>query len=122
MATVGSGSAPDPTVFHVRAEAGRAMTVDRAEIVARYPGLAPLLAVQGPPWRLYAHDVGPVHGERRTDSYYEVFYMAGPESVCGIRETFSRWPGPAVRPVDFVGSLEQVVERLLAPAEPESEP
>jgi hypothetical protein len=98
------------------------MTVDHADVVARYPELEPLLAVGDPPWRLYAHGLGAVHGERATDWYVEVFYLIDLETVCVIRRTSSRWRGLAVQPVEFTGILEEAVARLLSPPKPEGAP
>lgn len=85
----------------------------RAEVLARYPELEPLLDLD-PPWRFYPL-IGALTGERATLSHVEALWIVDEENAGVVRRTATGWTGPPVSEVDFAGPLADAVRLLLLP-------
>lgn len=88
------------------------MALEPDEVRARWPELAPLLAVVDPPWRFdhLRHDK--IFGARLGPGWTEVCYVADRRHVSVNRGPIGPRPARDVRTVDFTGSITDAVDLL----------
>lgn len=95
---------------------------DMAVLCARWPGLALLLGLPGPPWRIWVRPDGEVCCQRTYEFFVETVYIAEPVHVGANRRPIDGRPGPVLVAETFSGTLHGVIAFLTRPPHWDSKP
>ena len=104
-----------PTEAGTLPSAGCLESLEREDVIARWPFLTPIVESPGPPWRFLVSPGGMLVCMRAHDSYADALWVIS-ESRIGLSRTPIRGRlGPAASTVDFAGSSAEVLAVLRQP-------
>lgn len=99
-----------------------AIPEDVRALCERWPGLAALIRLPGPPWRIWVRSHGEVCCQRVYEYFVETVHIADPLHVGANRWPIEGRAEPAVAAKTFSGTLRAAITFLAQPARWEGEP
>lgn len=117
----GQGRATDDLVSPSPSQGGRPSGLTEADVVARWPFLAPIVELSGPRWRFWRTSSGPLACQRAHDAYAESLWVID-ENLVGLNRSPIRGRSARmVSPTDFTGTVNEVIALLQQPVRWEDE-
>jgi hypothetical protein len=91
------------------------MDLNADDVIARFPGLEPLVAMSDPPWRFATLTSGVLTGTRAHGTYTEGLWIINERRTGAHRRPISGRLGPVVAEANFAGTLSDAVALLARP-------
>ncbi|MGB3438457.1 MAG: hypothetical protein WBA97_06850 [Actinophytocola sp.] len=110
------GLAPPPP-----SRSGRLSALTEAEVVARWPFLAPIVVLPGPSWRFWWMAPDSLACQRIHDAYAESLWIIDENNVGLNRSPIRGGSARVVSPSDFAGTVNEVLAVLQQPVRWEDE-
>ena len=100
---------------------GGPSALTEADVVARWPFLAPIVELPGPSWRFWLMSRGSLACQRTHDAYAESMWVID-ENLVGLNRSPIRGSSArVVSPADFTGTVNEVLALLQQPVRWEDE-
>lgn len=117
----GHGQATDDLVPPLPSQGDRPSALTEADVVARWPFLAPIVELPGPSWRFWRTSSGPLACQRAHDAYAESLWVIDEDLVGLNRSPIRGRSARVVSPTDFAGTVNEVLALLQQPVRWEDE-
>lgn len=117
----GQGRATDDRVPPSPSQDDRPSTLTEADVVTRWPFLAPIIELSGPSWRFWRTSSGALACQRAHDAYAESLWVINEELVGLNRSPIRGRSARIVSPTDFAGTVNEVLALLRQPVRWEDE-